>query len=104
MGEGGVEPEYFLYKMRWWEVNRYLNGLQSRQHPYWEMTRVIQWYLSCIYWDPKSPSPKPKHPQDLFKFPWEKEQAEAQAMTEQDAKDIQEELDYWNNPDNFKWN
>ena len=96
MGEGGVAPDYFLYKMQWWEVNRYLAGIHRRHRTAWENTRALQWFLACMFNDSKK-HPAPKSPQDLYKFGWEEEQTTAPDITEQDAKDLQEMMR------DFKW-
>ena len=97
MGEGGVAPDYFLHRMQWWEVNRYLAGLHRRYHTPWENTRALQWFLACMFNDSKKHA-APKSPQDLYKFGWEEEQTtSADEISEQDAKDLQEMMA------NYKW-
>ena len=97
VGEGGIDPTYFLYRMQWWEVNRYLDGLHRRHRTAWENTRALQWFLACMFNDSKKHA-APKSPQDLYKFGWEEEQTTSAAeISEQDAQDLQEMMD------NFKW-
>ena len=96
MGEGGVAPDYFLYRMQWWEVNRYIAGLHRRHRTAWENTRALQWFLARMFGDSKKNN-IPNSPQDFYKFAWEEEQTTAPDITEQDAKDLKEMMD------NFKW-
>ena len=93
MGEGGVAPEYFLYRMQWWEVNRYLNGLQRRAHTAWENTRALQWWLACMFHDKKHGSP-PASPADIYQFGWEKDHQEENqpAYTPEEATAFQKEM------------
>lgn len=70
MGEGGVAPDYFLHRMQWWEVNRYLDGLHRRYHTPWENTRALQWWLVRMFGDSKK-GIMPNNPEDLYKFIWE---------------------------------
>lgn len=97
VGEGGVAPEYFLYRMQWWEINRYLAGMQRRKHPLWETTRALQWWLTCMFSDRKKGSP-PRHPEELYKFGWEENKPSNEPqLTEEEAADMQKMMD------NFKW-
>ena len=97
VGEGGVSPEYFLQKMQWWEVNRYLVGMRRRYHPQWENTRALQWWLACMFHDKKHGAP-PSHPEDLYKFGWEeKSQPEEPQISEEEAAEMQKMMD------KFRW-
>ena len=91
MGEGGVAPDYFLHRMSWWEVNRYLAGLHRRYHTPWENTRALQWFLACMFNDSKK-HPAPKSPQDLYKFGWEEEKPEE--ITEEEFIRLRDE-EWW---------
>ena len=75
--------------MQWWEVNRYIAGIQRRYRSRWESTRAIQWMLSCIYHDDKK-GPRPSAPQDLYKFSWENDVQEVQEISEEEMKEIQD--------------
>lgn len=96
MGEGGLDPRYFLNQMQWWEINRYLGGMRRRYHPTYENARLIQWWLTMMFRG-KDKEP-PTHPSKLYQFAWEKEQAdELPTITEEEVKEMQEHID------NFTW-
>lgn len=86
-----------MYRMQWWEVNRYLTGLHRRYHPTYEAARMLQWFLACMFNDSKKHA-APQSPQDFYKFAWEEDQTSLPDITEQDAKELQEMMD------NFQWN
>ena len=97
VGEGGLDPEYFLHKMQWWEVNRYLAGLRRRAHTPWENTRALQWWLACMFHNKKEGAP-PAMPHDMYKFTWEEDDQPVEAqMTEEEAERLQKEMD------RFQW-
>ena len=91
MGEGGVSPDYFLHKMQWWEVNRYLTGLHRRYRSSYESARLLQWTLACMFHDKKNGAP-PSSPQDFYKFSWEEDsqQQSSSEITEQEAADLRQ--------------
>ena len=92
VGEGGVSPEYFLYKMQWWEVNRYLPGMHRRYRSTFRAARMLQWWLACMF-HAKDKTP-PNHPKDLYQFEWEEEEhQDAPVMSEEEAQKLQEEMD-----------
>ena len=76
MGEGGLDPHYFLEDMTWLEIDHYIQGLRRRSREGWLMMREHMWFiLTALGVDKKSP-------QDLREFSWEtealKEEREAQ--------------------------
>ena len=91
VGEGGIDPTYFLYRMQWWEVNRYLDGLHRRHRTAWENTRALQWFLARMFGDSKKNN-IPSSPQDFYKFSWEEDRQDqpASEITEQEAADLQQ--------------
>ena len=97
MGEGGVNPEYFLHTMQWWEVNRYLTGMYRRQRTAWLTNRHLEWLLVRMFSDTKKSTP-PSTPEDLYKFGWEEE--ETPPPPEMSEEDYAEELRLLRD---FKW-
>ena len=87
--------------MQWWEVNRYLAGLHRRYHSTWEANRHLEWLLVRMFADTKKSSP-PNTPQDFYKFGWEPDTGTEHQMTEEEAREFQEEMAHWNKGD-FKW-
>ena len=90
MGEGGIDPEYFLNRMEWWEVNRYLAGIRRRQRAQWETTRWQIASIANLFRGKDSPTVKPS---DLVTFPWEKDQPNPDAPTDEDVAELQAEMD-----------
>ena len=93
VGEGGIDPQYFLHRMEWWEVNRYLAGIRRRYHGQWETTRALQWWLARMFGDSKK-GIQPRNPSDLYKFPWEKD-APQEEITDEEIAALQAELEAW---------
>ena len=79
-----MAPEYFLHRMQWWEVNRYLAGLHRRKRTQWETTRHLEWILVRMFSDSKKSTP-PSDPQALYTFGWEEEEkAQPPEMSEEE--------------------
>ena len=66
VGEGGINPDYFLYRMQWWEVQRFINGLRRRIRPQWESVRWLGWIVGKMMGEKKTESPE-----DFMTFNWE---------------------------------
>ena len=98
VGEGGLAPEYFLYKMQWWEINQYLAGMHRRYHATYRAARMLQWWMVCM-WHGKDTVP-PSSSEKMYKFAWEEEEEElanAPIMTEEEAQNLQKEME------GFQW-
>lgn len=89
VGEGGINPEYFLHKMQWWEINRFLSGLRRRYHAQFEATRILQWQLACMFHDKKQ-GPPPQSPTDMYKFGWEEKEEQPPQMTDEEVAEMQD--------------
>ena len=87
-----MNPEYFLYRMAWWEVNRYIAGINRRKRTAWETTREIEWMLASIHWDRKKSAP-PKSAKELMQFSWEKDEVQVPQVTEDDIREMQERME-----------
>lgn len=85
MGEGGCSPEYFLNKMQWWEVQRYINGIRRRERTAWATTR------QHAFWILRSLGAKIDTASDLLPLPWEKNKESEKS--EPNEEDIQRALD-----------
>ena len=68
VGEGGIHPDYFLYRMQWWEVQRFINGMRRRIRPQWESVRWLGWIVAKMMGEKRTESPE-----DFMTFNWEKE-------------------------------
>ena len=69
MGEGGIAPDYFLHRMQWWEVERYIAGYRRRYRAAWETTRWLAHLNAQMLCGKNIPSDI----QEFYEFPWEKE-------------------------------
>jgi len=78
--------------MQWWEVNRYLAGIRRRYHGQWETTRWTITHLANMFREKGKPAFRP---QDVMKFPWEKDQAPAE-ITDEEYRRFQAEIEAWN--------
>jgi hypothetical protein len=63
----GIAPEYFLDSMSADEVSALLEREDMRDRDEWEKIRQVCFYAVLPHTD------KVKSPDDLFRFPWEKE-------------------------------
>ena len=79
--------------MEWWEVNRYLAGIRRRHHDQWETTRWTIAHLANMFREKGRP---PFKPQDVVKFPWEKDETTEQTITDEEIAEMQAEMDAWN--------
>lgn len=77
--------------MEWWEVNRYLAGIRRRHHAQWETTRWTIAHLANMF---REKGRLPFKPQDIVKFPWEKDQP--REITDEEKAYLQAEMDAWN--------
>lgn len=70
MGEGGINPEYFLYRMKWWEVQHFINGYNRRKRNEWMTTRHLEYMIVRLFGN-KNDANYPDTPEDLYPFSWE---------------------------------
>lgn len=90
-----MQPDYFLYRMQWWEVNRYIAGIHRRHRNAWMNTRHLEWFLACMFSGKEGKTPKTA--EEMYKFAWEEQQPTTPQITEEEALHLQEEIK------NFKW-
>lgn len=65
VGEGGVDPGYFLDIMSLSEVNLFLGGLSVRNRDAWEQTRMVCYIIA------QANSSKTLKQSDILRFPWD---------------------------------
>ena len=80
-----MDPEYFLYKMRLWEVHHYMNGIIRRSRPQWESARWLGWIVAKLLGEKQT-----EHPTDFMSFEWEQEDVDFDEMQAQTLKLIEE--------------
>ncbi|MGN0208592.1 MAG: hypothetical protein ACI397_03995 [Paludibacteraceae bacterium] len=86
VGEGGISPDYFLRRMQWWEVQRYLAGLRRRQRPLWENTRWLGHMIAKMLCGRNIPSDL----QEFYEFPWETEPIDPDQLARDNAALIEQ--------------
>jgi hypothetical protein len=63
--ECGIQPDYFLDKMQWYEVDACLNGLENKNKDSWEQTRFLSYITAQVN------SSKKLKPTDILSFKWD---------------------------------
>lgn len=63
--ECGIDPDYFLDKMQWYEVEACLNGLENKDKTSWEQTRFLSYMIAQVN------SSKKLKPTDILSFKWD---------------------------------
>ena len=86
MGEVGIDRHEFLYELKLWEINSIVEGYRRRAHTVYDAARWQTWCIVCAMGAKSFNSP-----QDLQKFEWEEEQYEE--LSEDDVKELQDEID-----------
>lgn len=75
VGEGGVDPGYFLDKMSFVEVSCFLDGLNRRNRESWEQTRIVSYIIA------QANSTKKLEQSDILCFPWDEKEDVADKCT-----------------------
>ena len=82
MVECGIQPDYFLDKMQWYEVDSCLNGLENKNKISWEQTRFISYIMA------QCNSTKKLKPSDILSFKWDDEQDTS--ITDEDIRRLKD--------------
>lgn len=83
--EAGVNPEYFLDKMKPYEIETLLKGLHLKNRESWEQTRFICYTVA------QGNSSKQLKLTDIFKFSWDERQTSISADDKERLKRKSEE-------------
>lgn len=83
----GIDPEYVLDRMDWYEIEALIENLWMRDKTSWEQTRTIS-YITA-----QCQSTKQLNPKDMMTFPWEKEAKVEDTQEERD--EIWREMKEW---------
>lgn len=70
VGEGGVDPGYFLDKMSFIEVRLFLDGLNKRNRDAWEQTRILAYIIAQVN------STKQLDISNVLPLPWDNDKIE----------------------------
>ena len=86
MVECGIQPDYFLDKMQWYEVDACLNGLENKNKDSWEQTRFLSYITAQVN------SSKKLKPTDILSFKWDdlKETDKETSITNEDIQRLKD--------------
>lgn len=83
--ECGINPDYFLDRMEWYEVDSCLEGLRNKNKTGWEQTRFLGFITA------QTQSTKQLKPTDILSFDWDKETvSDKPAITNEDIERLKE--------------
>lgn len=68
--ESGIDPDYFLDKMKWYEVEACIKGLENKNKASWEQCRFLSYIIAQVN------STKKLKPTDILSFAWDKPQTD----------------------------
>lgn len=64
--ECGIDPDYFLDRMKWYEVEACIKGLENKNKASWEQCRFLSYIIAQVN------STKKLKPTDILSFNWDK--------------------------------
>ena len=72
--ESGIDPDYFLDEMKWYEVEACIKGLENKNKASWEQCRFISYIIAQVN------STKKLKLTDILSFTWDKEEDNKNTM------------------------
>lgn len=72
--ECGIDPDYFLDEMKWYEVEACIKGLENKNKTSWEQCRFLSYIIAQVN------STKKLKPTDILSFTWDKEEDNKNTM------------------------
>lgn len=81
----GVQPDYVLDRMNFYEIETLIENLWMKNKESWEQTRV-QAYITA-----QTQSTKKLDPKELMSFPWEGD-SQTDEITDDERKEILKEM------------
>ena len=72
--ESGIDPDYFLDEMKWYEVEACIKGLENKNKASWEQCRFISYIIAQVN------STKKLKLTDILSFNWDKEEDNKNTM------------------------
>ena len=84
MVECGIQPDYFLDKKQWYEVDSCLNGLECKNKNGWEQTRFLSYITAQVN------SSKKLKPTDILSFKWDKPEDTGTSITSEDIQRLKD--------------
>lgn len=95
MGEIGINPEQFYYGLRWWEMQAIISGYNRRHRDMWSCNRWQTFYLMKAFGSDLDKAGI-HQPKDLLQLPWDKDMAQTPTYSEEEERQLQEEMRMWN--------
>lgn len=98
MGRGGVDPDYFMHRMKWYEVRLYADGMWEREHAGWMQNRKLIYYM-LIAGNVKKENGRQVAEEDIYPLPWldeKKKQAYQEPDYQERMKALLEDCKAWN--------
>lgn len=94
VGQGGMDPEYFLNKMSIQEAESFLEGLQNSKRDGWEQSRLIAYMVARVN------TTSDIELTDIIRFSWD-EKKEKEKITSEEierlrsmAKEIEKQMNH----------
>lgn len=79
--ECGIDPDYFLDRMKWYEVEACIKGLENKNKASWEQCRFLSYIIAQVN------STKKLKPTDILSFNWDKvEEDKNTAISDEDIE------------------
>ena len=72
--ESGIDPDYFLDEMKWYEVEACIKGLENKNKASWEQCRFISYMIAQVN------NTKKLKLTDILSFNWDKEEDNKNTM------------------------
>lgn len=82
--ECGIQPDYFLDKMQWYEIESCLKGLENKNKAGWEQSRFISYIIAQVN------SRKKLKPTDILSFTWDKPTKEDTTISNSDIQRLKD--------------
>lgn len=81
VGEGGCNPDYFLHRMQWWEVQPYLNGMRRRHKNLMDVLRLFCLYVVNLFANHKITDPT-----KLMPFEWDSPEDDTEPLSDEEQE------------------
>ena len=82
--ECGIQPDYFLDRMQWYEVDACLSGLENKNKAGWEQTRFLSYVTAQVN------STKKLKLTDILSFTWDKPEEKETSITNEDIQRLKD--------------
>lgn len=91
VGEIGIDPELFKYKLLWWEIRSIIRGYDRRRRDLWSSIRWQTFELMRVSMADLTKAGI-HNPTDLLPLPWDKKEPVA-TLSEEEMKELQADMD-----------